>query len=433
MASLSDARTVPVAHYCYDAEDLLVGSGTLTAPLRRYWRSDVVVNALGAGGRLSWPCFGGQQVATVRNDGGPALALLGADSAGSVLVEADTEVRHQRYTPYGYLTSDSTGPRPAYNGELLDEASGCYLLGAGHHRPYSPTLHTFLAPDALSPFEQGGLNAYAYCAGDPVNRIDRSGHFWKWIVAGIGVVASVASFGLLAAPVIAGSAALTASAVAGAALGAVGAAVEVGALVAEATGAETAAKIMGWVGLGMTAVGVAAALPSIAKAAAKGLKLPGPVGRSRGLASIGNPSGGWRTAGHLQLRDASSPVRRPSFRGLVYDARKPGQARSVRFDALPNEEQRTILKIVRQDTDSLQHAVKDGSIYNNHDGLLPVKRPGYYREYTVPDYTTQNRGIRRIVAGGLRRHGPRSLHYTSDHYASFTQVEFPSAWPRHPV
>ncbi|KPZ22499.1 RHS repeat-associated core domain-containing protein, partial [Pseudomonas syringae group genomosp. 3] len=31
-------------------------------------------------------------------------------------------------------------------------------------------------PDSLSPFGKGGLNAYAYCAGDPVNRSDPSGH-----------------------------------------------------------------------------------------------------------------------------------------------------------------------------------------------------------------------------------------------------------------
>jgi hypothetical protein len=33
----------------------------------------------------------------------------------------------------------------------------------------------FHAPDTLSPFGKGGINAYMYCAGDPVNHSDPSG------------------------------------------------------------------------------------------------------------------------------------------------------------------------------------------------------------------------------------------------------------------
>ncbi|RMU75656.1 hypothetical protein ALP24_200133 [Pseudomonas syringae pv. aptata] len=34
----------------------------------------------------------------------------------------------------------------------------------------------FNSPDSMSPFGKGGMNAYAYCAGDPVNRSDPTGH-----------------------------------------------------------------------------------------------------------------------------------------------------------------------------------------------------------------------------------------------------------------
>lgn len=40
---------------------------------------------------------------------------------------------------------------------------------------YSPPVCRFNSPDSLSPFGGGGVNAYAYCSGDPVNYVDPSG------------------------------------------------------------------------------------------------------------------------------------------------------------------------------------------------------------------------------------------------------------------
>lgn len=62
----------------------------------------------------------------------------------------------------------------AFNG-LIHEPVGGYLLGNGY-RLYSVALQRFCSPDSLSPFREGGLNAYTYCNGDPVNAVDPSGH-----------------------------------------------------------------------------------------------------------------------------------------------------------------------------------------------------------------------------------------------------------------
>ena len=77
------------------------------------------------------------------------------------------------FTPYGHnpLGKSLIG----FNGELRDPLSGNYSLGNGY-RTFSPLLMRFLCPDSHSPFGQGGLNAYAYCLGDPVNNVDRDGH-----------------------------------------------------------------------------------------------------------------------------------------------------------------------------------------------------------------------------------------------------------------
>ncbi len=43
----------------------------------------------------------------------------------------------------------------------------------------------FNSPDSLSPFGRGGLNAYAYCQGDPINRSDPGGHISSFRVPGL--------------------------------------------------------------------------------------------------------------------------------------------------------------------------------------------------------------------------------------------------------
>ncbi len=64
---------------------------------------------------------------------------------------------------------------------------------------------------------------------------------------------------------------------------------------------------------------------------------------------------------------------------------------------------------------------KDGVIFGNYERLLPSKRRGYYREYTVPTPGARNRGARRIVCGGAKHH-PDVCYYTHDHYASFRRI-----------
>ncbi|MBN1375345.1 MAG: ribonuclease [Dehalococcoidia bacterium] len=61
---------------------------------------------------------------------------------------------------------------------------------------------------------------------------------------------------------------------------------------------------------------------------------------------------------------------------------------------------------------------KDGTVFNNYEGLLPDKANGYYHEYTVVTPGSVDRGARRIVAGAEGEY-----YYTSDHYASFKLIQ----------
>lgn len=106
--------------------------------------------------------------------------LTACDQQYSVLASAGTA---RGYTPYGALSS-ATGPRLAYVGQLREALMGLYNLGNGY-RSYNPCLMRFLSPDASSPFARGGINAYAYCAGDPMNYQDRKG---RWPLRNYGGV-----------------------------------------------------------------------------------------------------------------------------------------------------------------------------------------------------------------------------------------------------
>lgn len=80
------------------------------------------------------------------------------------------------YSPYGHHCAESgLTILLGFNGERRDAITGHYVLGNGY-RAFNPVLMRFNSPDSLSPFGKGGLNAYAYCLGDPVNGSDPTGN-----------------------------------------------------------------------------------------------------------------------------------------------------------------------------------------------------------------------------------------------------------------
>lgn len=120
--------------------------------------------------------------------------LIGTDGQGSVRLEADDTVRSAAYTAYGAQSEKSDLMPFGFAGQRREPLTGWYIPGG--NRPYDPVLMCFLAPDSESPFGPGGINPYAYCAGDPVNRIDPDGHSWSQILAGTGLV--LGAIGLVA-------------------------------------------------------------------------------------------------------------------------------------------------------------------------------------------------------------------------------------------
>lgn len=249
-----------------------------------------------------------EDVCTVVGDGGSLFALtkisaavrstvlLGTDAQGSVRLQDHEPLR--TYTAHGAeFEPDSTQPF-GFAGERRDEFTGWYIPGG--YRPYDPLLMCFLAPDDESPFGRGGLNPYAYCGGDPVNRVDPDGHSWtSYVLAGIGIAigisAMISTFGAAAPSVAAlftvGLSSLSlggAMAIGTAAFSVVSMGTGIAASVLEAAGnSEKAAGILGAISMGTgfasMAMGMAPAVVGRLRALAAGR-----VGRA--ASALGEPA-----------------------------------------------------------------------------------------------------------------------------------------------
>lgn len=101
--------------------------------------------------------------------------LLTTDRLESPLLTLGSSDHASRtYGPYGYFRISPDAAALGFTGQLFEASMGGYLLGS--YRLYNPIMMRFHSADSWSPFGEGGGNAYAYCAGDPISRRDPSGH-----------------------------------------------------------------------------------------------------------------------------------------------------------------------------------------------------------------------------------------------------------------
>jgi RHS repeat-associated protein len=173
-------REILLSRYHYDPLDRLVDSTVLEqSTLQRFYCKT----------RLSCEIQGAVQRTVVQHDdqllaqqqregGKVAATLLATDQQRSVLNALDANQPNPfAYSPYGHHPhQNGLLSLLGFNGEQPDLVTGHYLLG--NYRHFNPVLMRFNSPDSWSPFGEGGINAYAYCSGDPINRADPNGRKW---------------------------------------------------------------------------------------------------------------------------------------------------------------------------------------------------------------------------------------------------------------
>lgn len=160
--------------YRYDPLDRLSSAESLEGTsTQRFYQSDRLVTEKEEHSHRTIIRHEAQPLAQQeRMAGVTGTKLLATDQAHSLLRTVEQQVA---YTAYGHHRTESGLSRLiGFNGECPDPVTGHYPLGQGT-RAFNPMLMRFNSPDELSPFGKGGINAYAYCGGDPINFSDPSG------------------------------------------------------------------------------------------------------------------------------------------------------------------------------------------------------------------------------------------------------------------
>ncbi|EJK99045.1 MULTISPECIES: RHS repeat-associated core domain-containing protein [Pseudomonas] len=177
---MSVNRETPLCRYHYDPLDRLANCSpsTQASTQRFYLQKRLTCELQGSIGRSIFQQADQLLAQQQRQNGAVETTLLTTDQQRSVLHALNaTQPCALVYTPYGHRPPENDLlSLLGFNGERPDLVTGHYLLGNGY-RAFNPMLMRFNSPDSFSPFGAGGLNAYVYCIGDPVNSTDPSGHY----------------------------------------------------------------------------------------------------------------------------------------------------------------------------------------------------------------------------------------------------------------
>lgn len=184
------------------------------------------------------------------------ISGLFTNQEGSVLGRrVDGALKRSDYLPYGQANRSPVVGRVAFNGQWREPLAEHYLLGNGY-RSYAPGVQRFMQPDHHSPFNVGGINSYAYCGAEPVNRQDPSGRAFS-ISAIVGLVVSLAAGGVQVGAIAGTSAkSLNVRVRWGAMAAIVGAGMSISSVVtARVTQEEKVPTLLGYVGAGFALLG----------------------------------------------------------------------------------------------------------------------------------------------------------------------------------
>ena len=294
--------------YTYDPLDRISTVTPLAqAVANRFYNGEHLMTELHADRQRTCIRAGAQWLAQQSREGDEVVTTMIASDLHNSVLHA-SKYGHQAdiaYTPFGHHQAGQTiAELPGFNGEQPDPLTGHYLLGNGY-RAYNPVLMRFNSPDSMSPFGKGGVNVYAYCLGDPVNRTDSTGHeSWDFYaslaMAVVGVV-----LGTYAFPKVLSAKALGVTALAG--FGASSAATA--SVLTDYYDVEGGSEL-GWVAVGLGAFSLASGAMSAKSAFARGRARGPTISSARALPTQrpAQSSAGFQTTSFTLPRAKLSPL-----------------------------------------------------------------------------------------------------------------------------
>ena len=170
---MSKQRKTVASTYLYDPLDRLAASNSI----QRFYNDTRIATEIEGERKSRFFETDSQPLALHQHGNLPGTTLLATDQQTSVLngVSPEGTLHAQAYSPFGHHPIGTSLNGAGFNGERPEPLTGHYLLGQGY-RAFNPVLMRFNSPDSWSPFGDGGINAYAYCDNDPLNKVDPTGH-----------------------------------------------------------------------------------------------------------------------------------------------------------------------------------------------------------------------------------------------------------------
>ncbi|MFJ2332429.1 RHS repeat-associated core domain-containing protein [Pseudomonas helleri] len=187
---MSKQRKTVASTYLYDPLDRLATSNSI----QRFYNDTRIATEVEGDRKSRFFETDSQPLALQQHGSLPGTTLLATDQQTSVLngVSPEGALHAQAYSPFGHHPIGASLNGAGFNGERPEPLTGHYLLGQGY-RAFNPVLMRFNSPDSWSPFGEGGINAYAYCDNDPLNKVDPTGHipaFIKYLLRPLKLIKS---------------------------------------------------------------------------------------------------------------------------------------------------------------------------------------------------------------------------------------------------
>ena len=156
--------------------------------------NDTLLFSYDASGNAAAVNYNGTYYYYVRNGQNDIIRLIDGDN--NTVVEYAYDSWGRQISCTGSLASTLGTQNPfRYRGYVYDEETGLYYVAS---RYYDPEVGRWINSDNMitTGSDLTGLNLFAYCGNNPVNRVDPSGQFWisaiiKAVVAVVSVVAVV--------------------------------------------------------------------------------------------------------------------------------------------------------------------------------------------------------------------------------------------------